>query len=115
MMFNLGYRVIFTCANDYSDLRGETLVFDKVFQGRVNYFMQPQENPFRAVTHYTAEGRKEGSWSCGQTHLYGLQGWKEGSTPLTWREIKEYLNSTQGKMTLTECLMYARQGAPAQP
>ena len=65
MLFNLGYKVVFTCANDYSDLRGETLVFQKVFQDRVNYFMPGQENPFRAVTHYTQEGRKEGSWSCG--------------------------------------------------
>ena len=31
MLFDLGYRVIFTCANDYSDLRGETLVFQHVF------------------------------------------------------------------------------------
>ena len=53
MLFNLGYKVVFTCANDYSDLRGETLVFEKVFQDRVNYFMPGQENPFRAVTHYT--------------------------------------------------------------
>ena len=32
MLFDLGYKVIFTCANDYSDLRGETLIFEKVFQ-----------------------------------------------------------------------------------
>ena len=91
MLFNLGYKVVFTVANDYSDLRGETLVFKKVFKDRVKYFQEPMANPFRAVTHYTAEGRKEGTWSCGQTHLYGLQGWKEDVTPLTWREVKDYL------------------------
>ena len=31
MLFNLGYRVVFTQANDYSDLRGETRVFQTVF------------------------------------------------------------------------------------
>ena len=62
--------------------------------------MEPEANPFRAITHYTAEGRKEGSWSCGQTHLYGLQGWKEGATKLTWREIKDYISSDLGKLLL---------------
>ena len=106
MLFNLGYRVIFTCANDYSDLRGETLVFERIFEGKVNYFMEPEENPFRAVTHYTAEGRKEGSWSCGQTHLYGLQGWKEGAQPVTWRSVKEFLTGDRGKMFMLECISF---------
>ena len=41
MLFNLGYPVVYTQANDYSDLWGETKVFEKVFQNRVNYFMEP--------------------------------------------------------------------------
>ena len=114
MLFGLNYRVVFTCANDYSDLRGETLTIDRVFKGRVNYFLAPQANPFRAVTHYTAEGRKEGSWSCGQTHFYGLQGWKEGQTPVTKREVKDYIQSNVGRMLLAECMMYVKQGAPPE-
>lgn len=35
MMFNLGYKIVFTCANDYSDLKGETLIFQHVFKARV--------------------------------------------------------------------------------
>ena len=31
ILFNLGYKVVFTQANDYSDLRGETKVFSTVF------------------------------------------------------------------------------------
>ena len=114
MLFNLNYRVIFTCANDYSDLRGETLTFERVFLGRVNYFMQAEENPFRAVTHYTAQGRKEGSWSCGQTHLYGLQGWKPGAQPLTKRDVKAFIDSMEGKAFLAECLLYVKNGAPPE-
>lgn len=41
MLFNLGYKIVFTCANDYSDLRGETLLFEKAFQGRVKYILEP--------------------------------------------------------------------------
>ena len=85
ILINLGFKVIFTQANDYSDLRGETKVFQTVFKDKVNYFMPPSENPFRAVTHYVQDGRKEGSWSCASTHMYGLQGWKSDEDKLTMK------------------------------
>ena len=31
-----------------------------VFQNRARYFLEPIENPFRAVTIYTENGRHEG-------------------------------------------------------
>jgi len=69
--------------------------------------MQPQANPFRAVTHYTEEGRKEGAWSCSSTHMYGLQGWKNKNDTLTAKEVKQILGSEEGKQLLTECYIYA--------
>jgi hypothetical protein len=55
--------------------------------------MQPQENPFRAVTHYVEDGRKEGSWSCASTHMYGLKGWKNPSDKVTAKDIREFFKS----------------------
>ena len=43
-----------------------------VFQNRARYFLEPIENPFRAVTIYTENGRHEGAWCCASTHMYGL-------------------------------------------
>jgi hypothetical protein len=49
-----------------------------IFEGKVNFIIEAQENPFRAVTNYHEEGKKETAWSCCNTHLYGIQGYKEG-------------------------------------
>lgn len=79
MLVNLKYPVFFTQANDYSDLRGETRVFEKLFDNKVNFIKEPIENPFRAVTNYTEDSTKsenETSWCCANTHLYGIKGWK---------------------------------------
>ncbi len=56
MLVNLNYKVFFTQASDYSDLRGETRVFEKVFDNKVNISFPPTDNPFRAMTFYTEEG-----------------------------------------------------------
>ena len=114
ILFNLGYKVVFTQANDYSDLRGETRVFQTVFKDKVNYFLPAMENPFRAVTHYVQDGRKEGSWSCASTHMYGLQGWKsdESEGKVTMKQVKEYIGGKEGKALLKECAQYWKKGAP---
>lgn len=79
-LVNLNYKIVFTQANDFSDLRGETRVFDRLFDKKVHFFMPPSENPYRAMTHYVDENvktdTKEGCWCCANTHLYGIQGWK---------------------------------------
>lgn len=51
-LIDLRYPVFFTQANDFSDLRGEMKVFEVLFQNKVRMLMQPEENPFRAMTHY---------------------------------------------------------------
>jgi len=54
-------------------------VFDKLFDKKVNMFLQPQKNPFSAMTVYVDENvktnGKEGIWCCANSDLYGLQGW----------------------------------------
>lgn len=37
MLVNLKYPIFFTQANDYSDLRGETKVFEKLFENKINF------------------------------------------------------------------------------
>ncbi len=54
-LVNLNYKIVFTQANDFSDLRGEKAVFEHVFRDKVKYFIDSQENPFRAMTHYTED------------------------------------------------------------
>lgn len=55
-------------------------MFETIYEGNVNFVIAPMENPFRGVTHYHEEAKKESSWSCCNTHLYVVQGWKEGAT-----------------------------------
>ena len=76
-LINANYPIVFTQANDYSDMRGEVRVLETIFENKVNFVIEPQQNPFRAVTHYHEEGKKETSWSCSSTHLYCIKGWKE--------------------------------------
>jgi hypothetical protein len=84
------FPVFFTQANDYSDLRGETLVLDKIFENSVKYRQMPRENPFSAMTRYCQEGKEEKCWSSSATHFYGLQGWK---TPMTLDKVKVNLQT----------------------
>jgi hypothetical protein len=59
MLINMQYRVFFSQANDFSDLRGENRVFEKLFGNKVNFIVSPVENPFRSVTIYSGEGSKD--------------------------------------------------------
>lgn len=54
-LVNLGYPVVFTQASDFSDLKGEQRVFERMFKKSVKFFMEPLENPFRAVTTYSED------------------------------------------------------------
>ena len=51
-LLNLRYPVFFTQANDFSDLKGERAVLDEIFEGKVKDIMIPENNPFKAMTHY---------------------------------------------------------------
>jgi hypothetical protein len=84
-------------------------VFETIFEGRANFLLEAQGNPFRAVTHYHEEGKKETSWSCSSTHLYAIQGWKDGLVPLTVKDVRDNLK-TKGKDLLKELLFYLNSG-----
>jgi len=82
------------------------MVLQRVLKGKAKYLIEPQENPYRALTHYHEEGKKETSWSCSSTHYYALQGWNEGGK-VTAKEVREYIRSPEGKQLLSELSLYA--------
>mmetsp|Transcript_77227 Transcript_77227/g.154799 ORF Transcript_77227/g.154799 Transcript_77227/m.154799 type:complete len:427 (+) Transcript_77227:120-1400(+) len=69
-----GAPLIFTAANDYGDLKGETAVMQ--FLG-VNWCLSPSANPFSFATTLVGEefenDDKEG-WSRGNSHIYACAG-----------------------------------------
>lgn len=73
-LLNLNFKIVFTQANDFSDLKGEIQVFEKLFDDKVRFFIEPQQNPMRAMTHYTEDESQgeNGVWCCANTHLYGV-------------------------------------------
>ena len=115
-LINLGYKLVFTQANDFSDLRGETRVFDKLFDKKVNVFLPPSANPYRAMTTYVDENVKtanqeDGVWCSANTHLYGLQGWKyqEPDGQISRKQIVNYMSSREGKQLTDECFKWANR------
>ena len=70
-----GWPCVFTCANDYSDLKGETAVMREALQAK--FVMPPQQNPFRAVTTVHAPGRKDDTWSCANNYVYCVCGFED--------------------------------------
>ncbi len=40
-LINANYPIVFTQANDYSDLRGEVRVLETIFDNKVNYLIEP--------------------------------------------------------------------------
>jgi hypothetical protein len=64
--------IVFTQANDYSDLRGELLVLQKIVGTK--FVMTPLRNPFPMAT-VAQEPNKLESWSCGNSFLYSVQGY----------------------------------------
>jgi len=63
--------VIFTQANDYSDLRGELMVMQGVVGAK--FILPPLRNPFPMATTAHEPGRRE-TWSCGNSFMYAWQG-----------------------------------------
>lgn len=43
-----GWPAVFTCANDYSDLAGETAIFEEVLPAQ--FVLTPRVSPFKAIT-----------------------------------------------------------------
>jgi len=67
---------IFTCANDWSDLRGEVEVFKTL---HAHFALKPQRNPFKAATivHEPGDGPRS-EWSCSSCFVYAVHGCEDG-------------------------------------
>eukprot|EP00962_Isochrysis_galbana_P023298 scaffold7011_cov112-Isochrysis_galbana.AAC.28 len=77
-----GFIALFTCANDFSDLRGETLVWELL---HARFLISPQRNPFKAATivhEPRADASADPEWSCSSCFLYAVCGRDEGAPPL---------------------------------
>lgn len=74
-LLDLRYPVFFTQANDFSDLKGETRVMEVLFESKIKMILAAEQNPFRAMTHYSDESVSAKSdhsvWCCANTHIYG--------------------------------------------
>ncbi|KAL1521167.1 hypothetical protein AB1Y20_022720 [Prymnesium parvum] len=68
---------LFTCANDYSDLAGELLVWRTLLRARLA--LPPVENPFRAATVVREDSRAACEWSCSSCYYYAVCGAEEGA------------------------------------
>ena len=49
------YSIVFTSANDYEDLAGETFIMNNILEA--NYIIQPEKNPFCGMTRYYLPGK----------------------------------------------------------
>jgi len=77
-----GFIALFTCANDFSDLRGETLVWELL---GARMLMAPQRNPFKAATivhEPPASVLAHPEWSCSSCFVYAICGRKEKAPAL---------------------------------
>lgn len=70
---------IFTCANDYGDVRGETAVLRNLLG--IHFLLDPVPSPFRAVSTFHAPGSVEKEWSCANSFFYAVCGFASGERP----------------------------------
>ena len=102
-VLRLGLVAIFTCANDYSDLRGELAIMKSVLHAQL--VLPPSRNPFKAATVVRETHESDVcEWSCSSCFLYAVCGRDEGAPALPAagdREAEEELKRTlrtMGKM-----------------
>lgn len=78
-MLRLGLVAIFTCANDYSDLRGELSIFNTL---HAELILPPQRNPFKAATVVRESDAAKCEWSCSSCFYYAVCGRADDAPPL---------------------------------
>ena len=78
-MLRLGLVSVFTCANDYSDLRGELSIFQTL---HAELILPPRRNPFKAATVVRESDAERCEWSCSSCFMYAVCGRQEGAPPL---------------------------------
>ena len=79
-LLRVGFVAIFTCANDYSDLRGELAIFAQIL--RAELVLPPQRSPFKAATVVRESDAEKCEWSCSSCYLYAVCGRVDGAPPL---------------------------------
>lgn len=79
-LLRAGFVAVFTCANDYSDLKGELLVFSELLGAAL--VLPPRQNPFKAATVVREDQRDRCEWSCSSSFMYAVRGRVEGAQPL---------------------------------
>ena len=67
---------VFTCANDFSDARGEVGVMASVVG--MQFVMTPTQSPFSACSTFHAPGARDTDWSCANAYVYCVRGYREG-------------------------------------
>ena len=78
-LLQLGLVAVFTCANDYSDLRGELTLFQTL---HAEMILPPSRNPFKAATVVRESDAAKCEWSCSSCYTYAICGRTEGAPPL---------------------------------
>ena len=72
-MLRLGLVCIFTCVNDYSDLRGELAIWKSLLHAAI--ILPPAKNPFKAATVVRESNDLDKcEWSCSACYLYAICG-----------------------------------------
>jgi hypothetical protein len=104
-----GLPAVFTCANDYSDLAGETVIMKHVLGAK--FLLEGTPSPFKAVTVLkTEDGDSDNSWSCSSCFTYCVQGQRDatGSAPVP--ALSRMVSApTLGKKIVK---MFQKQGLP---
>lgn len=84
-LIRLNIPIIFTCANDYADVKGETIIMHSVLRAKV--VREPEKNLFSAVTTVHAPDARETTWSCPNSFVYMIKGFLDGEQqPPSWEE-----------------------------
>ena len=100
---NYNIPIIFTQANDYSDLKGELLILQQIIG--IKFIMTPTRNAFPMATTAHEPERRE-SWSCGNTFAYAVQGWSneesERRSQIYLKEPKYLARSLAQAVTLQQ-------------
>ena len=103
-MLRLGLVAIFTCANDYSDLRGELSIFNTL---HAELILPPQRNPFKAATVVRESDEEKCEWSCSSCFYYAVCGRADGAPPLPkpgadLSDIRKALKKMAKKLSQTQ-------------
>eukprot|EP00283_Hemiselmis_rufescens_P000992 CAMPEP_0173469494 /NCGR_PEP_ID=MMETSP1357-20121228/77392_1 /TAXON_ID=77926 /ORGANISM="Hemiselmis rufescens, Strain PCC563" /LENGTH=366 /DNA_ID=CAMNT_0014437739 /DNA_START=52 /DNA_END=1149 /DNA_ORIENTATION=+ len=68
---------LFTCANDYADVAGETIIQASLIGAR--FVQAPTQNPYHSGSTFQGDGGGDDKWFCANHSVYVIQGSIEGA------------------------------------